>query len=75
MHLNWIKSRCNRHGGPGCVLGSRLADLLLRENAATDTLTASPEVRGTRIANGRKKDPEQAIGETIKRDRFDHDPS
>jgi len=43
-----------------CVLGSRLAIWLLRENAATVYLDGSPEVRGTRIANREKKDPGQA---------------
>ncbi|RPJ06906.1 MAG: cytidylate kinase, partial [Spirochaetaceae bacterium] len=56
-----------------CVLGSRLAIWLLKEHAVTIYLDGTPEVRGTRIANREKKDPGQAIAETVKRDMFDHE--
>jgi cytidylate kinase len=56
-----------------CVLGSRLAIWLLQEHAVTVYLDGTPQVRGKRIAIREKKDPAQAIAETIERDRADHD--
>jgi len=56
-----------------CVLGSRLAIWLLRDNAVTIYLDGSLEVRGKRIAGREGKGTEKAIEETQRRDVFDHE--
>jgi CMP/dCMP kinase len=57
----------------GCVLGSRLAIWLLRENAFTVYLDAPLGIRAARIAQREGKDLSVATEETASRDRRDHD--
>ena len=57
----------------GCVLGSRLAIWLLRENAITVYLKASLEVRATRIARREGGNPDVVRARTATRDKRDHD--
>jgi cytidylate kinase len=57
----------------GCVLGSRLAIWLLRDNAFTVYLGAPIHVRAARIALREGKDIAVALRETEERDKRDHD--
>jgi CMP/dCMP kinase len=57
----------------GCVLGSRLAIWLLRDQAYTVYLSAPLSVRAARIARRDGLAPDQALSETQARDQRDHD--
>ena len=56
-----------------CVLGSRLAIWLLEEADLRVYLTAKVEVRAVRIGKREGKEYEQALAETIDRDRRDRE--
>ncbi len=57
----------------GCVLGSRLAVWMLKDADLKVYLTASPEVRASRIAQREKRSYREVLQETEERDRLDHD--